>query len=213
MAEVKTANRNGAARQRMSRPHDARAVRSLEALRSALLKLIETRSFEAITIREITQEAGVSYPVFFRRFASKEELLDDIAQEEVRQLLSHTRPALDSGATAVPFEGLCRYVQDHRTLWTTLLTAGASSVMRQEFMRVANEDARDRPRQHPWLPLDLATSVVASIIFEILSWWLQQEESYPVENVRILLEVLAMRSLNKPRTIDLLAVPPVGEEP
>ena len=89
MTEPKIAN------QRMSRPNDARALRSQEALRNALLELVEDRPFDQVSIRDITNVAGVSYPVFFRRYASKEQLLEDIATEEVRRMLALTSPILD----------------------------------------------------------------------------------------------------------------------
>lgn len=192
------------ARQRISNPYDARAQRSREALRSACLELIEVKSFETITIRDITTEAGVSYPVFFRQFASKEQLLENIAEAEVRQLLGLTRPAFENEGATAPFEGLCLYVQAHRKLWTTLLTAGAASIMRREFMRISKEIAQGRPRSAPWLPLDLSAALVVGTIFEILAWWLQQPEDYPVENVRTLLEVFVTRGMKKPRDVRLI---------
>ena len=75
-------------RNRLARPHDPRALKSREALREGLLGLLETRAFEDLTIKDIAGAAGVSYPVFFRQFASKEDLLADIATSQVRALLA-----------------------------------------------------------------------------------------------------------------------------
>jgi AcrR family transcriptional regulator len=70
----------------MSTPNDPWALRCRQALRTALLTLIDQRLFDQITIRDITNAAGVSYPVFFRRYATKDDLLEDVAAEEVRAL-------------------------------------------------------------------------------------------------------------------------------
>src|SRR5215212_1522135 len=115
------------AKSRMARPDDARAVRSREALGEALLRLIGQKSFDQISIKDITAAAGVSYPVFFRQFNKKEDLLEDIATEEVRHLLECTLPLFDPDAQHASSANLCRYVQKHRMLWKTLLTEGASS--------------------------------------------------------------------------------------
>ena len=191
----------------MSRPDDARALRSRDALKEALLRLIERRSFDQISIREITAAAGVSYPVFFRRYATKEDLLGDIAAEEVRNLLTRASPIMDRESQDPSLRGLCNFVDSHRKLWTTLLTTGATAIMRAEFIRIAKEIAVTRKRSNPWLPVDLAASFVVSGIFEILAWWLQQPAAYPIENIMTFLDVLVVRSTARPVDVKLTRVP------
>lgn len=191
-------------RNRISRPHDLRAVKSRQALRQALLSLIEKQTLEQITIKEITREAGVSYPVFFRQFASKDELLADLATNEVRSLLEKSYPAFTSDAAAGGLSELCHYVAEHRVLWTALLTTGAASAMRAEFARISSEFAVHRPRANPWLPVELASAFVSSGMFEILAWWLNQPEDYPIANVITLLDALIVRSVSNPQNIQLI---------
>jgi AcrR family transcriptional regulator len=183
------------------KPDDARAQRSIEALKLALLRLIEQKPFEQIAIKDITEEAGLSYPTFFRRFAGKEDLFEYIAREEVRGLLTIgeatlTAPAAESGAR------ICGYVQPRRKLWTALLNGGASSAMRSEFMRIAEEIANSRPRANPWIPLDLSVPFVTSGIFEILAWWMRQSDDYPVEHVIAMFDALIVDVMARPRNLD-----------
>ena len=179
---------------------DARSIRSQEALRQALLNLIEDKSFDQITIRDITGEAGVSYPVFFRQFEDKEELLADIATDEIRDLLS---TPLDQGCEKSA-QAICALVEKHRALWKVLLTAGARDVMRSEFLRVAREIAESpRKRSNPWAPVDLASSIIVTGLFEVLAWWLAQPENYPIENVVILIKTLVLEPLLIPKDIKL----------
>lgn len=180
-------------RGRISRPHDARAVRSREALRNAMLQLIEECPFDQISIRAITNKAGVSYPVFFRQYATKEQLLGDIAAEEVRRLLALTLPLFDAQKPAESVLVLCGYVNDHRVLWTRLLTGGAASNMRGEFQRIAKEINLARTPTNPWLPPDLAVPFVVSGLFEILAWWLGQPDNYPLEAVAKLIDALIVK--------------------
>ncbi len=188
------------------KPNDARAHRSIDALRDAFLQLLEYRSLEEITIKEITEAAGLSYPTFFRRYSGKDELLADIATEEVRRLLSLSKHALEERdrGSSEPVEAMCAYIQCRRNLWKTLLTGGAASAMREEFMRISREIADSRPRSNPWLPVDLAVSFTASGIFEIFAWWMAQPEDYPLENVKIIFEALISDTLARPRNITLL---------
>jgi AcrR family transcriptional regulator len=185
-----------------TQPDDARAQRSIDAMRAAFLALIERKSLDQISIREITDEAALSYPTFFRRFGSKEDLLEHIAAEEVRTLLSLGRPAMNRNAGGSP-RHMLEYVQEHRKLWSALLTGGAASAMRQEFMRVARQIAESGPRINPWIPLDLAVPFVASSIFEVLAWWMRQPDDYPLDNVIKLFNVLIVDATARPRNITL----------
>ena len=186
-----------------TQPDDPRVQRSVDALRAAFLDLVERKPFDQISIKEITEAASLSYPTFFRRFASKEELLEQIATEEVRRLLSLGEAAMAGHRSRASAEDMCLYVQRHRKLWTVLLNGGATWAMRDEFMRVAREISNARPRVNPWIPLDLAVPFVAGGVFEIFAWWMRQPEDYPIENVIKLFKALIVDTTAVPRDIRL----------
>lgn len=196
------------AKQRMSRPDDARALRSRQALQTALLALIEEKPLDQISIRDITAEAGVSYPVFFRRYETKEQLLEDIATDEVRRVLALTSPMFEADTEGQSVRALCRYIDDHRALWARLLTGGAGPAMREEFKRIAEEIGRTQDQRNPWLPRDLAAAFIVSGMFEILAWWMRQPAEYPIENVVILIDTLIVRSTGRPVDVQLLEPAP-----
>jgi AcrR family transcriptional regulator len=123
------------------RPHlrtakDARAVRTREALRHALLRLLELKPLEQITILDICEVAEVGYTTFFRHHPTKESLLDDVAAEQIAQLVGLTLPVADSSDIRAGATALFTYVDEHRRLWATLLTGGAEGAMRSEFLRI-----------------------------------------------------------------------------
>lgn len=181
-----------------SKSLDVRAQRSVKAMQTAFLMLIEQKPLDEISIKEITETAGLSYPTFFRRYATKSELVEEIATSEVRSLLA----AEGASRGLVRSAGaLCRYVDAHRVLWTVLLNGGAAHVMREEFKRLAEEDALTRPRANPWLPVDLAVPFVTSGIFEILAWWLRQPADYPLEDVVTIFDALIVDVTALPRDV------------
>lgn len=57
-------------------PRQSRSQRSLERLLDATRELLETRTFEEISIAEIVRRAGSSVGVFYSRFSDKQALLD-----------------------------------------------------------------------------------------------------------------------------------------
>jgi AcrR family transcriptional regulator len=172
---------------------DARAARSNEAIQTAFLALIERKPLEQITIREIASEAGVHYATFFRHYATKEALLDDVAAEQIGRLVALTVPVLDQVDRRTAVVALCRYVNEHRTLWTALLRGGAAGTMRDELLRLSRNVAIDRAPAESWLPLDLAVSCSVSLIFETLAWWLAPfHGSVAIERVAVMLDRLLL---------------------
>jgi AcrR family transcriptional regulator len=160
-------------------------------LRNALLALLERKPLEQITVREIAAEAGVHYATFFRHHPTKEALLDDVAADQIDRLVELTVPILDSADAHAATLALCRYVQDHRTLWTALLTGGAAGAMRQELLRISRQIAVERAPKDGWLPVELAVNCSVSLIFETLAWWLAQPaEAFAIEQVALVLDRL-----------------------
>jgi AcrR family transcriptional regulator len=197
--EESLVNNEGRTRRNTARLNDTRSLRSQEALRNALLSLIEDHAFDKITIRDITSEARVSYPTFFNHYDSKDALFQDIARKEIVDFIAKGfRRGLES-AEWRPGEGICTYISERRGLWRTLLTAGASEVMRSEYIRYGRDLASDSPGLGHGIPIDVVSGVVASGTFEIIAWWLAQDPDYPTATVANMLETLVIEpALNFP---------------
>jgi AcrR family transcriptional regulator len=162
---------------------DPRAVRSQEALANALLSLLETTPFEQITIRDIVAEAGIGYTTFFRHHATKEELLDAVAAEQIRCLFSLALPAMDAHDLRAGSTALFTYVHAHRPTWSTLLTGGAAGTVREEFLRMASEVAGQRGEPNAWLPSELGARLLVGGTLDLLTWWLRQPNPMPIKRL------------------------------
>lgn len=167
----------------LSTASDARAVRTREALRLALLELLEVKSLEQITIRDIAARAGIGYTTFFRHHPTKESLLDDLAAAQLRRLITLVMPMLNSQDAKAASQSLFRYVDEERALWSTLLTGGAAGALRLEFLRICQEIGESWPNPNTWPPADVTTQLVASSTVELLAWWLRQSKPISVEEL------------------------------
>lgn len=170
-------------------------------MRSALLGLLEQQNFDRISIKQIAAAAALSYPTFFRNYSSKTDLLGDIAAGEVLQLLALMYSHVDKGDIKSNAAAICGYVEARRPLWTALLTTGASAIVREEFIRVAQENVRQRGRINPGLPLDMVSAWVAGGLFDILAWWLRQPVDYPARHVASFLELLVLEPSAVPHDV------------
>lgn len=173
-----------------SMPTDARALRSRAALNKALLLLLEKKPFDQITVREITKDAKIGYATFFRQFASKEELLNDLAAAQIDELLNMTIPILFRSNSFESCRALCTYVDEHRTLWAALLTGGAAGTVRSEFIRQARMWAAKTDPQDSWLPADLSVVYGTGGTIDLLAWWLGQRDHHSVERIAEILDRL-----------------------
>ncbi len=167
----------------MSTPLDARMQRSRRVLRDALLALLEEKPFDQITVRAITARAKVGYATFFRHYASKDALLHDLAAGQISDLLDMTVPVLFVANSLESCRAMCAYVFERRTLWTALLTGGAASTVREEFIRQARVITIRARTKSSWLPGDLSTVWATGGCIDVLAWWLSQRDSYSVEQV------------------------------
>jgi len=173
-------------------------TRTHAALLNALLELLDEKSFEQITIREITAKAGVGYATFFRRYEDKEELLHDLAAQEIRRLLTMTLPIVHAADTYASTLALCSFIWKHKKLWHALLTGGTAAILKEAYLQEALAACRDQADPSASLPIDLAVSVAIAGIVETLSWWLRQSNPPDVEAMA--------------KTINRLAIRPVFEQ-
>jgi AcrR family transcriptional regulator len=177
-------------------PTDARQLRSRKALTGAMLELLEEKPFDQVTIREISARAGTGYATFFRHYPTKEALLADIAAEEISDLLAMTTPLLYDVNSLESTKALCVNVAEQRKLWAALLTGGAASTVREEFIRQARELARNAVTPEGWLPADLAVVYGTGGTIDLLAWWLSQDEQeYAPEKIAGILNRLIIGPL------------------
>lgn len=167
----------------LSTASDARAVRTRAALRKALLSLIEQQPFERVTIRDIAATAGIGYTTFFRHHPTKEALLDDLAAEQIRELVGLTLPVMDGKSARAASLALFTHVDARRRPWSVLLTGGAAAALREEFIRIALDIAAPRVQDGNWRHAEGVTRLVVAGTLELLTWWLRQVDPLPIEDV------------------------------
>ena len=171
---------------------DARIVRTRAALHDSPLALLEDQPFDDITVRDISARAGIGYATFFRHYASKAALLDELAADEIGELLTLALPDLRAIDTRSAAMAMCRHVDERRALWSVLLTGGAAGRMREEFIRQAAANVPDVVHNNSWLPDDLKVFFGVAGAVEILSWWLYRGRDFTIEQAAEIVDRLVV---------------------
>ena len=177
---------------------DPRIRRTRTALCAALLSLLEEKAFDQITIRDIAARAEIGYATFFRNYDSKGAVLHDLAADQIRQLIELAFPAIEVRNSRAAALAQCTFVDEHRRLWTALLTGGAAGIVREEFIRQGAQ-VKTMSSRRAWLPLELANIVGVSATVEILAWWLQRGRGMTVKEIARVLDRLVISPFIKPR--------------
>jgi AcrR family transcriptional regulator len=166
----------------------------MQLLHEALLSLVEAKSFDRITVDDIVEKAGIGRSTFYRHFETKEALIDEIATTEIERLVDLTFPLLNAVDSRTCCIALASYVDDHRTLWSALLTGGASAIMRDTFVKLASARApASLDGFEPILPIELGVVSGVGATIEILAWWLRQSDPVSVEQMAEYLDRLTVR--------------------
>ena len=184
----------------MYQPHysnakDSRIVQTRQALHEALMALLADKPLSEITIREIAARAGVGYNTFFRHYTSKQSLLNDMAVDEISDLIELCISVLDASESLGAAQALCHYVSSHDALWSTLLNGGAAEMLRETFIERLREVAVERVKITDAYPAEIGVKLVAAGTIEILSWWLAQERRMAVGDIAEIYDQLVVRPI------------------
>lgn len=167
--------------ERYQQASNPRALEKRKALRRAMLMLLDKRAFDDITVADIAKAAGAGYTTFYRHYPGKDELLEEIATEEINTLIELVLPVFGTGedeaSRVATSQRFCSYIDEHRALWRTLLTGGAASRLREQFIQLAREIARQVPHvEGRFLPPEAGCVFGVGSTIELLVWWLEQDK-------------------------------------
>lgn len=162
-------------------------------MREALLALMRVKAYADISVRDVTAQAGLSYPTFFRNYVSKADLLGDIGATETRELIAAMTRVLDQADPALSAREVCEFIGERSALWSILLNSEATAVMRQAFIEEAPTVVEGRQRALPEFPIELSASFFIGSMFEVLGWWLRQSPRPPAADLAHYLEVLILQ--------------------
>ncbi|WP_435602563.1 TetR/AcrR family transcriptional regulator [Streptomyces sp. bgisy130] len=153
-------------------------------------RLFAERGYTGTTIGEIAAEAGLSKPMLYRHFDSKQELhlallerhRDELAAAPVRELL-HGAGDLDTRMTAM-YDAWFGYVESHPYTWRMMFrdTTGDAEVaaFHRELQRRQRETDMALLREFvPGLPeaeLEPLGEAIRSALYGLALWWLERPE-------------------------------------
>lgn len=165
---------------------DRRIRRTRKLLSQALLSLVLEKSFDQITVQDITDEADLNRATFYKHFGSKEELLavslSAYFEELTKRIEAETshEPIWESiYAIQLVFE----HVEEHAALYKVLLgKQGLGYVINFiiEYTAVYNQTEIEAScdTKNMEIPVELVARHFAGSLYATLIWWLENDMPY-----------------------------------
>jgi len=160
---------------------DARIQRTQVALSRALVTLMLDREFDAITVQDVLDRAGVGRSTFYSHYRGKEDLLLSDAERFVRLLDDHFEAASADTQRVAPVAELAAHVGAYAAFAAALRRSGQQvavwELITGELGRiVARRMARLAPAAWPsGLPAEIGSRVIASTAIALIQWWLDRD--------------------------------------
>lgn len=179
----------------MEPKEDRRITRTRKLLTEALISLSLEKGYQNVTIRDITDRAGVGYATFFRHYNAKEALLVDVLEtflEEVVDLVIQQAAEQDAAASGrIVFE----HAQKHSELYLLLMASrGASDLLDRVYdVATAGITRTAKPRADAAVPFEVAVNHIVYSFLGLISWWLQHDMPYSPERMGQIYADLIMR--------------------
>jgi len=182
-----------------NRKIDRRILRTRHALRAALLELVKEKSFDSLSVEEITERANLGRATFYLHYKDKEDLL----LEEFREIASNRVQVLSEIPVLLwkSNQGQIELADDHMPLMPLLLVfehasqnadlyrillRGESSrriveQIREIIVQAINEIVRTRMQPElaprlPQVPVEMLAAYFSGALMSTLNWWLEQSE-------------------------------------
>ena len=181
---------------------DRRSRRTFESLLQALLQLMQTRTYDQISVQDIVQQANVGRSTFYAHFQNKDELLMqgfEVMLEHVTLQIKLNEQGELQFNSAVFFQHAAGHFELYRTLiWGTglglLVKDGQERFSRkvEERLTLLLENKQDLP-----VPLDILSSTLSGSLLVMLKWWLDHKMPYSAEAMDMYFQKMIMANTKR----------------
>src|SRR5437879_5443742 len=170
-----------------SKKADRRTNRTRRSLSSALVKLVEEKRFDDITVQDVIDRADVGRSTFYSHFRDKEDLFQKNWERFLDMLAQQVDWDKAGQASFMPVTFLFSHLQAAQTFYQGLVRSRkADSLFKsgvEYFSQKIEAGLRGNLKRAPAIPISILSSYLASELFVLLQWWLDQKMPYPPERM------------------------------
>jgi AcrR family transcriptional regulator len=186
------------------RKTDRRILRTRNRLGDALVTLLHERDFEAITVQDVLDRAGVSRSTFYVHYRDKQDLfLSDVEDffELCSGLLKRRRA---SPKRLLPVQEVFAHIGEMRDFYAALVRSGKvneiQALGRGIFARSVDERLQSAGVKIDPIERSAKAHALAGSFFSLLEWWIDKGMKADPRDMDALFHRLAWTGLMEPKT-------------
>jgi AcrR family transcriptional regulator len=169
--------------QKSGENEDLRVRRTRKLLQTALMELTIRKGFEAVTVKDICEQAMVNRATFYRHHADKYDLLEQY-MEELYGLLDQSQSEVDFDRPDDPPLGLIRlleHLRGHANFYRAMLGPQGYPPFAERIRFYIEKRLRHSLPANPTPPgpgqppIDLLLRSISSAGLGAILWWLEKD--------------------------------------
>lgn len=177
---------------------DRRVQKSQDAIKNAFIELMSEKSFDHITIQNISDRANVGRRTIYDHYMDKFDLLEKLIEEHINELRKLCKAASDltfAEGNMIWFE----YFESNYAFFSTMLSSKGASAFRKSFLEFVMEeldiDLDLTEGINQGLSRNLVLRFFGAAIVEIVEAWITNGLSEPADVVARQMGLLLDRNL------------------
>jgi AcrR family transcriptional regulator len=177
---------------------DRRVLRTRDALRYALITLLEVRGWDDINIQDLCELANVGRSTFYLHFQNKEELLVG-SFDDLRTWVCSQASRKNSKGDAMPFvRGLIEHVYEQRSLFKSIIGRRSGHVVQKRFREMVCRLVEEEgvPSHAGWKQ-KAGARYIAGALVELLAWWVDSGKGHTADEIEEFFYQLTLPSIRQ----------------
>jgi len=172
----------------MTKKIDLRVKRTNKLITKAFIKLLGSKTFDKITINDISDEAMINRATFYSHFKDKFDLFENIIDKflgDFADVLDTENLVEENAINVKKIEGALtkfyEFVNENPDLAKIFITHSNKEILSKRLLMILSEryseifDSLDVRNEDLKIPTDFVVSYITSIFIGTVNWWIEQK--------------------------------------
>lgn len=175
---------------------DRRSRRTHQMVSDAFIELLLEKPYDAITVQEILDRAGIGRTTFYAHYFDKKDALESTT-EKMMEVFSQQITHVEAGSGILPVLAIFRHVRQHWQVFQALFSHGGLVLWETGQATLSNAIEQAllsylSAKRSPSITLSTVSRYLAGAFFNLLKGWLEDEEPDTPEQMDQIFQQLVM---------------------